>query len=181
MSQAVTGIESIEFAPIGANGKMPTTGWVKVVDIEEDSVSFNVPPLTTVKVRVEDKGGVRFVLPGDTDGAAFAVKSLDIAGEKAVLFMGGDWDPVTQEYNYPASPGVLYLAVRFTSTPFQGKKFQLSIPVAAGSGGIANNLSKKGFVALSYTGEATTPADATGKALSPWGYKFIDVPAVAGA
>jgi len=178
MSQAVTGVESVEFAPIGLNGAMPSTGWVKVVDIEDDSVSFTVPPLEKIKVRVEDKGGVRFVLPGDTDGATFAVKSIDVAGDKAALFMGGTWDVTAQEYHYPANPDILYLAVRFTSKPFQGKKFQLTIPVAAGTGGIANNLSRKGFVALSYSGEATTPSDASGAAVSPWGYKFITWPAV---
>jgi len=164
----------VEFAPIGANGLMPTTGWVKVVDIEDESVSFTVPPLEKIKIRVEDKGGVRFVLPGDTDGAAFAIKSIDMDGAKAALLMGGTWDPVTFAYAYPANPDIINLAIRFTSKAFQGKKFQLSIPVAAGNAGIANNLSRKGFVALSYAGEATTPADASGNALSPWGYKFID-------
>jgi len=173
MSQAVTGVESIELAPIGLNGAMPTTGWVKIVDIEDDSVSFNVPPLEKIKFRVEDKGGVRFVLPGDTDGATFAFKSIDIDGAKAALLLGGTWDPATFEYDYPANPDIIHLALRFTSKAFQGKKFQLSIPVAAGAAGIANNFSRKGFVALSYSGEATTPADATGAAVSPWGYKFI--------
>jgi hypothetical protein len=174
MSVAVTGVESVEFAPIGANGAMPTTGWVKIVDIEDDSVSFTVPPLEKTKFRVEDKGGVRFVLPGDTDGASFAVKSIDMDGAKAALLMGGDWDAVEQEYNYPANPDIVQLAIRFTSKPFEGKKFQLSIPVGAGNAGIANNLTRKGFVALSYSGEATTPSDASGNAVSPWGYKFIN-------
>lgn len=175
MSQAVTGVESVEFAPMGANGAMPTTGWVKIVDIEDGSVTFTVPPLATTKFRVEDKGGVRFVLPGDTDGATFAIKSLDMDGAKAALLTGGSWDATSQEYDYPANPEIVYLAIRFTSAPFEGKKFQLSIPAAAGSAGVANNLTKKGFVALSYSGEATTPSDASGVAVSPWGYKFINV------
>lgn len=178
MSQAVTGVESIELAHIGLNGAMPTTGWIKIVDIEDDSVSFTVPPLEKIKVRVEDKGGVRFVLPGETDGASFAFKSIDVAGDKAALLLDGSWDADKQEYTYPANPGILQLAIRFTSTPFQGKKFQLSIPAAAGTAGIANNFTKKGFIALSYSGESTTPSDATGAAVSPWGFKFIDVPAV---
>lgn len=178
MSQAVTGIESIELAPMGVNGAMPTTGWVKIVDIEDDSVSFTVPPLEKLKFRVEDKGGVRFVLPGETDGAAFNFKSLDLSGDKAKLLLGGEWDATTQEYDYPANPDILYLAVRLTSVAFQGKKFQLSIPAAAGNAGVANNFTKKGFIALSYEGEATTPSDSTGAAVSPWGYKFINVPAV---
>lgn len=173
MPQGVTGVESIELAPIGLNGAMPTTGWVKIVDIEDDSVSFTVPPLEKIKIRVEDKGGVRYVLPGDTDGASFVFKSIDISGDKAKLLFGGEWDAVTKEYNYPANPGIINLAVRFTSQPWEGQKFQLSIPVAAGSVGLANNFTKKGFVAFSYNGEATTPADAQGEAVSPWGFKFI--------
>lgn len=177
MSQAVTGVKSVELALMGLNGAMPTTGWVKIEDIEDDSVSFTVPPLEKLKFRVEDKGGVRFVLPGETDGAAFAFKSLDLAGAKAKLLLGGDWDETKQEYNYPANPDILYLAVRLTSKVFQGKAFQLSIPAAAGNAGVANNFTKKGFVALSYSGEATTPSNALGESVSPWGYKFIDVPA----
>lgn len=170
---AVTGVESVELAPIGANGAMPTTGWVKIVDIEDGSVSFTVPPLEKIRVRVEDKGGVRFVLPGDTDGATFAVRSLEIAGEKLKLVWGGAWDAATKSYAHPALPEIIHLAVRFTSKAFQGEKFQLSIPVAAGSGGFANAIGRAGFLAFSYEGEATTPVDATGAAMSPWGFKFI--------
>jgi len=178
MPQGVTGVESIELAPIGANGAMPTTGWVKIVDIEDDSVSFTVPPLEKVKIRVEDKGGVRYVLPGDTDGATFAFKSIDIDGAKAAILFGGVWTVATKEYAYPANPDTINLAVRFTSKPFMGNKFQLSIPVASGNAGLANNLTRKGFLSVSYSGEATTPADASGNAMSPWGFKFIAVPAV---
>lgn len=173
MPQGVNGVESIELAPIGVNGAMPTTGWVKIVDIEDDSVSFAVPPLEKIKIRVEDKGGVRYVLPGETDGAKFSFKSIDIDGPKAALLLGGSWDATAKEFDYPANPGIIQLAVRFTSLPFGGQKFQLSIPVAAGNAGIANNFTKKGFVALSYEGEATTPANAAGEAMSPWGFKFI--------
>jgi hypothetical protein len=173
MAQPVYGVESVELAPIGVNGAMPTTGFVMVGDIEDDSVSFTVPPLEKVKIRVEDKGGVRFVLPGDTDGATFACKSLDLAGDKVALLLGGTWDAGTSTYSYPANPGIINLAIRFTSKAYNGKKFQLSIPVAAVTAGIANNFSRKGFVALSMSGEATTPADATGAAVSPWGFKFL--------
>jgi hypothetical protein len=173
MPQAVYGVASVELAPIGVNGAMPTTGFVMIGDIEDDSVSFSVPPLEKIKIRVEDKGGVRFVLPGDTDGATFNMKSLDISGDKVALLFGGVWDNTAQTYSYPANPGIINLAIRFTSKPYQGKQFQLSIPVAAGTAGIANNLSRKGMLALSYSGEATTPADAAGLAMSPWEFKFI--------
>ena len=174
---AVTGVESVELAPIGLNGAMPTTGWIKINDVEDGSVSFTVPPLEKIRVRVEDKGGVRFVLPGDTDGATFAVRSLEIAGDKLALIWGGAWNAATESYDHPAFPDIIHLAVRFTSKVFQGKKFQLSIPVAAGSGGFANAIGRAGFLAISYEGEATTPVNASGVAQSPWGFKFITVPA----
>lgn len=171
---AVTGVKSVELAPIGVNGAMPTTGWVKIGDIEDGSVSFTVPPLEKIKVRVEDKAGVRFVLPGDTDGATFAMRSINIAGDKAALILGGAWDAATSTYSHPAFPRIINLALRFTSQPFEGKEFQLYIPVAAGSGGFANNIGRAGFLALSYEGEAITPVNGAGEALSPWGFKFID-------
>lgn len=173
MPQAVSGVESIELAPRGLNGAMPTTGWVKIVDIEDGSASFSVPPLETIKVRVEDKGGVRYILPGDTDGATFAFNSIDISGDKVALLLGGAWDAATKTYTHPAFPDVVSLALRFTSKAFEGQKFQLSIPAAAGTAGFANSLTRTGFLALSYSGEATTPSNAAGEAMSPWGFKFI--------
>lgn len=173
MAQAVYGVESIELAPMGVNGAMPTTGWVKFDDIEDDSVSFAVPPLDRIRIRVEDKGGIRFVLPGDTDGATFSFKSLNMEGDKAKILFGGNWDTATKTYEFPANPGIIYLAVRFTSKPHGGQKFQLSIPAAAGTAGIENTFSRTGFVALSYAGEATTPTNAAGEAMSPWGFKYI--------
>lgn len=170
---AVTGVESVELAPIGLNGALPTTGWVKINDIEDGSVSFTVPPLERIRIRVEDKAGVRHVLPGDTDGATFAMNSIEIAGDKAALILGGAWDTATKTYSHPAFPKIIQLALRFTSQAYGGEKFQLSIPVAAGNGGFANNIGRAGFLALSYEGEAITPVDAAGVALSPWGFKFI--------
>ncbi len=171
---AVTGVESIELAPIGANGAMPTTGYVKIVDIEMDSVNMNIPALEKVRIRVEDKAGVRWVLPGETDPPTFSANSLDMSVDNANLLFKGIVTTGETEFKAPTDEAIHSLAIRFTSKPFEGKKFVMEIPVAAISAGIVNNFTKAGFVALSMAGDATTPSDASGKAVSPWGYKFVD-------
>jgi len=171
---AVTGVESIELAPIGLNGAMPTTGWKKIVDIEMDSVSMTIPPLEKVRIRVEDKAGVRWVLPGETDPPNFAANSLDLSIDNANLLFKGEVTTGATEFKAPTEDKIHHLALRFTSKSFEGKKFVLEIPVAALSAGIANNFTKTGFVALSFSGDATTPSDANGNAVSPYGFKFVD-------
>lgn len=172
---AVTGVESIEFALVAANGGMPTTGWVSVQDIEMGSVNLTVPPLEKTRIRVEDKAGVRWVLPGETDPASLVLNSLCLSIDAANLFFKGEITTGATEFNAPAdNEQIYYLACRLTSKPFEGKKMQWSAPALAGSAGFANALTKDGFMALSFAGDATTPSDAAGKAVSPWGYKFID-------
>lgn len=172
---AVTGVESVEFALMAANGAMPTTGWVKVDDIEDNSVSLNVPPVETIEIRVEDKNGVRWVLEGDTPPATFAGNSLNLAIDKANLLFMGKITTGALEFNYPTQGGIVYLAMRLTAKPFQGKKFQWSAPAGAMAAGFTNNVTRAGMLAMSFSGSATTPVDAAGEAVSPWGYKFIDV------
>lgn len=175
---AVTGVESIELAPIGVNGAMPSSGWIKIVDIEMDSVNMNIPPLEKVRVRVEDKSGIRWVLPGETDPPTFAANSLNMAIDAANLLFKGLVTTSATEFKAPTTDEIHYLAIRFTSKPFEGKKFVLEIPVAAISAGIVNNFTKTGFVALSFSGDATTPSDASGNAVSAYGFKFENVPPV---
>lgn len=170
---AVTGVESVEFAPMSANGVMPTTGWVKIQDIEDNSVSLNIPPIETIEIRVEDKNGVRWVLEGDTPPAVFAGNSLDLAIDKANLLFKGEITEDATEFTAPLG-GIVYLAMRLTSKPFQGKKFQWSAPAGAIAAGFTNNVTRQGMLAMSFSGSATTPVDAAGEAVSPWGYKFID-------
>lgn len=172
---AVTGVESIELAPIGLNGAMPTIGWKKIVDIEMDSVNMTIPPLEKVRFRVEDKSGVRWVLPGETDPPTFAANSLDMSIDNANLLFKGEVTTAATEFKAPVNDEIHYLAIRFTSKPFEGKKFVLEIPVAAISTGIVNNFTKSGFVALSLSGDATTPSDATGAAVPAFGFKYVDV------
>jgi hypothetical protein len=158
---------------MAADGAMPSTGWVKIGDIEDNSVSLNIPPVETVEIRVEDKNGVRWVLEGDTPPATFAGNSLDLAIDKANLLFKGEITSGATEFTAPIG-GIVYLAMRLTSKSFQGKKFQWSAPAGAIAAGFTNNVTRAGMLAMSFSGSATTPVDADGEAVSPWGYKFID-------
>jgi len=170
---AVTGVESVEFAPMGANGAMPTTGWIKITDIEDGGITLNIPDLATVDVRVEDVSGIRFVLPGDEEPASFSGASLEMKIDQANLLFLGKVTTDATEFN-ALDRKVHYLASRITSKPFQGKQMQWVAPAAAITSGFKNNLGRAGFLAMSFNGKTTTPKDATGKPVSPWGYKFID-------
>ncbi|MCY4781443.1 hypothetical protein ORI89_17420 [Sphingobacterium sp. UT-1RO-CII-1] len=172
---AVTGVESIELALVAANGGMPTTGWITIKDIEMGSVNLAVPPLEKIRIRVEDKAGVRWVLPGETDPASLVLNSLDLNIDAANLLFKGKVTTGATEFDAPAdNEQIYYLACRLTSKPIEGKKMVWSAPALAGSAGFANALTKGGFMAISFSGDTTTPVDADGKAVSPWGYKFID-------
>jgi hypothetical protein len=170
---AVTGVESLEFAPMGANGAIPTTGWVKIKDIEDGGITMNIPELTTIDVRVEDVSGIRFVLPGDEEPATISGASLDLSVDNANLLFNGQVTTDATEFS-ALGRKIHYLAVRLTSKPFQGKQFQFVAPAAALSAGFKNNLGRAGFLAMSFNGKTTTPLNAAGEQVSPWGYKFID-------
>lgn len=171
MATPITGVEKLELAPIGVDGAMPTTGWVTIHDIADGSVSFTVPPIEKVKVRVEDVAGVRWILPGDTDNPVLAANTLDIDGANAEMLSGGDWDAVTSTYSAPAVEEIVYLAMRLTSKPYNGKKVIFSIPSAAISMGFSENLTRQGFLQMSIAGDVTTPVDGAGDPVSPWGFK----------
>lgn len=171
----INGVESIELAPIGANGAMPTTGWVKIVDIEMDSVSMTIPPLEKVRIRVEDKSGVRWVLPGETDPPVFAANTLDVSVDNANLLFKGEVTTAATAFTAPVIDKIHSLAIRFTSLPLEGKQFVLEIPVAAISAGFVNNFTKAGIVGLNLNGEATTVSDADGDAVPAYGFKYVAV------
>lgn len=171
---AVTGVKSIEFALMAANGAMPTTGWLKVDDLEMGSVNINIPPLEKVRIRVEDKSGVRWVLPGETDPASLTGNSLNLKIDNANLLFKGQVTTGATEFKASTQDEIYYLAVRLTSNPFEGKQLVWEAPALAMSAGFTNPFSKDGFVAINFSGEATTPVGATGEAVSPWGYKFVD-------
>lgn len=170
----VKGVESIELAELGVNGALPSTGWVKIVDIEDGSVSFNIPEQTKTKVRVEDKPGVWAIINEEGDGASLTAKSLDFDPAKADLLFKGDADSsATTEFSAPIDQTInVQLAVRITTKAYQGFKMVFTMPKAAITARIENALTKTGatFLALGFTAEAMTPVDGTGVALPAYKY-----------
>ncbi len=171
----VKGVESIEFAPVSADGSMPTTGYVKIVDIEDGSVSFNIPEPNLTKIFVEDKSGVWDIVGEEGDGASVTGKSLDLDPKKAdLLFKGLTASTATDTFEAPInSANVVNLALRVTSQPRRGFKLVFNIPNASVVARIENAMTKSGsdFMALGFTAEATAVVDGTGNQLPPWSYK----------
>lgn len=175
MATPITGIEKIRLAPIGVNGAMPTTEFVDFVDIADGSVSFSVPPVEKNRIRVEDSAGVRYVLPGDTDPPVLSAASIDIDGAMAALLSGGAWNSTTKVFSAPTTDELVYLAVEVTTKAFQGKQMVLEIPVAAVNFGFTENLTRTGFLQMSFEAEATTPVDGTGAAVPPYTFEIVTV------
>lgn len=171
---AVKGVESIELAPLGVAGALPTTGWVKIVNIEDGSVSFNIPEVTKTKVRVEDKPGIWDIIPEEGDGATVTAKSLDFDPKKAdLLFKGDAASSSTTEFAAPIDSTIsVELAVRVTTKSHNGFKMVFTMPKASITARIENALTKTGstFLALGFTAEALTPVDGSGNALAPFKY-----------
>lgn len=176
MATPVKGVESLEFAPITGIGTMPTTGWENLIDIAMETVTFDIPEATTNDIRVEDKPGIRYVLPGESEPATFAAGSIDIDGAKLASLFGGTWNAGTQTFTAPAQEQVVYKAIRLTSQEFFGKKFQLFMPQAAITVNFSTAFTKNNLVTVSLSARATTPVDGSGNPVSPWGYQLIDVP-----
>jgi len=176
MATPVTGIQSLEFADIMADGSMPTTGFTSIIDIAMETLTFNVPEQVTNDIRVEDKPGVRYVLPGETDPVTLAAQSIDVDGAIAAALTGGTWDAGTQTFDAPADNIIVYKACRVTSIPFMGKQFQLYIRQAAVSINIPNVLTKNGMLSIGFNARSITPVDGSGNAVSPWGWQIINVP-----
>jgi hypothetical protein len=175
----VKGVESIEFAPVSADGTLPTTGWVKFTDIEEGSVSFNIPEPALTKVRVEDKPGTWAIVGEEGDGASVTGKSLNLDPKIAdLLFKGIAASTATTKFEAPVDPTVnVQLAVRVTSRPRLGFKMVFVILNGAVVARIENPLTKTGadFLALGFTAEATSVTDADGDIVSPWYYEKVAV------
>ncbi len=175
MAVAVKGVESVEIADTLATGLMPSTGFTKIIDIQDDSVTFEVPPLETIDYTVEDVDGTRYVLGSTQAGAVFTANSVNIDGAVVEELAGGTWDSVTGEYKAPSQANVVSKAIRFTSRPFEGKKFILSIPKASIVFNFSGSFTKGDLVAIGFTGTATVPVNESGVAQSPWGFKIADV------
>lgn len=175
----VKGVESIEFAKVSADGALPTTGWVKFTDIEEGSVSFNIPEATLTKVRVEDKAGVWAIVGEEGDGASVTGKSLNMDPKIAdLLFKGDVASTSTTKFEAPInSANVVNLAVRVTSQPRLGFKMVFVILNGAIVARIENPLAKGGadFLSIGFTAEATALVDDEGAPLAPWYYEKVAV------
>lgn len=175
----VKGVESIEFAPVSADGSAPSTGWVKVTDIEDGSVSFNIPEATITRIQVEDKPGTWAIVAEEGDGASVTGKSLNMEPKTAdLLFKGRTTSTATTRFDAPIDgSNVVNLAVRVTSRPQNGFKMVFVIINGSITARVENPLTKNGtdFLALGFTAEATSAVDATGKSVSPWYYEKVAV------
>lgn len=175
----VKGVESIEFAPVSADGTLPTTGWVKFTDIEMGSVSINIPEKTLTKVKVEDKSGIWAVIGEEGDGASVTGKSLSLDPKIAdLLFKGDAASTATTKFEAPIDQTAeVNLAVRLTSKPRLGFKMVFVILNGAVIARMENALTKDGadFLALGFTAEAQAVVDATGDAVAPWYYEKVAV------
>lgn len=177
MAKRAWGVESVEFAPVGANGALPTTGWVKVSNITNDSVSFNVPETAVNEVSVEDVDGPIDVLPtADQEAVTLTFASVELEGDKVQSLIGGTWNAGTGTYDAPAVAEIKHLAIRLTSRPHRGKKFQFHIRNAAIVSNIAAAFTKGELVSLGFTARSTIPFDSTGNPVSPWGWAEVAVP-----
>lgn len=175
MATPVKGVEKIEIATPLATGLMPTTGYTTIVDIQDGSVTFDVPALETQEYTVEDVDGARYVLGTNQAGAAFTCNSVDINGAVVAQLAGGTWTSATNTYAAPVQSNIVNLAIRFTSRPFDGKKFVLSIPKAAIAFNFSGAFTKDDLVAIGFTGTAQVPTNESGVSQSPWGFKVETV------
>lgn len=173
----VKGVEKIEFAPVSSDGTMPTSGWVSVTDIEEGSVSFNIPEPSLTKINVEDKDGIWAIVAEETDGASVTGKSLNLDPKNAdLLFNGKTASTATNKFEASAVAGSnVTLAVRVTTRPRNGFKMVFGIIKGNVTARIENPLTKAGaeFLAIGFTAEALSATDASGTPVSPWYYEKV--------
>jgi hypothetical protein len=175
MAKRAWGVESIEFAPVDPNGALPTVGWEKVHNIENGSVTFNVPETAVTEVTVEDVDGAIDVLPNtEQEAVTLTLASVELEEEKVIKFIGGTFDVPSQTYNAPALSEIKHLAFRVTSRPHRGKKFQFFIRNGAIVSNVAANFTKGQLIALAFTVRSTIPTDGSGNPVSPWGWRIID-------
>lgn len=175
MAKRAWGVESVEFAPVDPNGALPTTGWTKVSNIENGSVTFSVPETAVTEVTVEDVDGAIDVLPNtEQEAVTLTFASVELEESMVKEFIGGEFDIPTQTFNAPAVADIKHLALRVTSRSHRGKKFQFFIRNGAVVSNVAANFTKGQLIALAFTVRSTIPVDGSGNPVSPWGWKIID-------
>ena len=177
MATSVYGVESFEYAPISADGSLPTVGWKKISPISDDAVTLTIPVASTNDIRAQDIAGIYESLPGDTEPATMEVSTLDVNGEQAAELLGGEWDSEEQTYDAPTGDEIKKFAVRLTSKPLNGKKVQFHFRKSTVLSNINAQFVRNDLVRIGFTAKATTPLNASGVPQSPWGFKIIDIPA----
>lgn len=173
---ALKGVESIEFFTPSADGSFPTTGGVKVTNIEMGSVTINIPAIEKNKIYVEDKSGPFAILGQDGDGATMTMNSLNFDPKQAdLLFKGLTTSTSTTKFEAPTTNDIIHLAVKVTSQPYDGKQAEFKFVKSAVTAGITNPLTKDGFLAMSAEAEALSVTDAEGDPVAPWSYEVKEV------
>lgn len=173
MAKRAWGVSSIEFAPVTADGSIPTTGWTRIINIQEGSVTFNVPEPSVNNIFVEDVDGAIDVLPtNDQEPAEIGFSTVELEGDKVVELIGGTY--AGGQYDAPAVSEIKHLAVRVTCRPHRGLQFQFVIRNGAVVSNIAATPTKGELIALGFIVRATTPFDGSGNPVSPW--SIIELP-----
>ncbi len=178
MGFLVKGVESIELAPVGANGALPTTGWVKFEDIEDGSVSFNLPEKTRNKLYVEDKKGAIAVFFEEGEDVSVSAKGLDLDPKNTNILAKGDFSSTGNRFEAPIDQDAdVNLAVRITSKPQRGFKMVFVILYGSIVYRIENALTKSSTeaLALGFTAEALAVTDKDGKQIPHWYYEKVAV------
>lgn len=176
MATPVKGVDKIQLEVPTETGAMPAAFTNTFGDIKEESASFNIPAITKNKFRVEDRAGIRYILPGaDDEGATFAAQSIDIDGKILALLTGGTWTEATKTFTAPIGSNIVYLAIQWLSNVFEGQQATFMMPKAAITFNFDGAFTKGDFVSIGFEGEAMTPVDAEGASVPPWSVKFTPV------
>lgn len=173
---ALKGVESIEFFTPETDGSFPSSGGVKVTNIEMGSVTIDIPAIEKEKIYVEDKSGPFEILGQDGDGATLTANTLNFDPKIAELvFKGITTSSASTRFEAPTTNDIVHLAIKVTSQPHDGKQAEFKFVKAAVTPGITNPLTKDGFIAISIEAEALSVSDDDGGPVAPWFYDIKNV------
>lgn len=167
------GVDSIEFAPIGADGALPTNGWEKVTHIVNGSVTLTVPELTTNDITVEDIDGVVDVLPGVQEPATISVSTIEMNTGKAARLLGGEYTAVGSiETKGAITGGSLYTSGTYKNVPLTGGTGTGAVGTVVVAGGAVTGVTitskGSGYTALDELSAAAADIGGTGS-----GFKVV--------
>lgn len=173
MATSAYSIAAVEYAPISADGSLPTTGWKKITPIADDAVTFDIPAMAVNNIRAQDVPGVFEVLPGDTDPVKLSFNQLQVDGAVAADMMGGTWDAATKKYEAPIYPVLKKWAFRITSQPLNDLQVIFWIRKANSSPNGTVSWVRNDLAKISYSATQLTPLNADGVPQSPWGFQTV--------